>query len=84
LDATPLGEPLYRRFGFKGEYELVRAKSSRSTSRFSALTEARYWLPFTAARPIWLGQCTEVRHSGNIASEGLSFSENTASYGPEI
>jgi predicted N-acetyltransferase YhbS len=26
LDATPLGEPLYRRFGFGGEYELVRAK----------------------------------------------------------
>jgi GNAT superfamily N-acetyltransferase len=25
LDATPLGEPLYRRFGFRDEYELVRA-----------------------------------------------------------
>jgi GNAT superfamily N-acetyltransferase len=24
LDATPLGEPLYRRFGFDGEYELIR------------------------------------------------------------
>jgi GNAT superfamily N-acetyltransferase len=28
LDATPAGEPLYRRFGFTGEYELVRAKVS--------------------------------------------------------
>jgi GNAT superfamily N-acetyltransferase len=28
LDATPLGEPLYRRFGFTGEYQLVRAKAS--------------------------------------------------------
>lgn len=26
LDATPLGEPLYRRFGFMPEYELLRAK----------------------------------------------------------
>lgn len=26
LDATPLGEPLYRRFGFRDEYELARAK----------------------------------------------------------
>jgi GNAT superfamily N-acetyltransferase len=26
LDATPLGEPLYRRFGFSAEYELARAK----------------------------------------------------------
>jgi GNAT superfamily N-acetyltransferase len=25
LDATPLGEPLYRRFGFCGEYQLARA-----------------------------------------------------------
>jgi GNAT superfamily N-acetyltransferase len=29
LDATPAGEPLYRRFGFEGEYELVRARASR-------------------------------------------------------
>jgi GNAT superfamily N-acetyltransferase len=28
LDATPAGEPLYRRFGFTGEYELVRARAS--------------------------------------------------------
>jgi GNAT superfamily N-acetyltransferase len=28
LDATPAGEPLYRRFGFTGEYELVRARVS--------------------------------------------------------
>jgi GNAT superfamily N-acetyltransferase len=26
LDATPLGAPLYRRFGFTGEHELVRAQ----------------------------------------------------------
>ena len=28
LDATPLGEPLYRRFGFTGELELVRAQAT--------------------------------------------------------
>ena len=26
LDATPAGEPLYRRYGFTGEYPLVRTK----------------------------------------------------------
>lgn len=38
LDATPLGEPLYRRFGFTPEYELVRAKAAarRSTSAETA------------------------------------------------
>jgi GNAT superfamily N-acetyltransferase len=34
LDATPLGEPLYRRFGFSGEYELVRAKLGSVTIGF--------------------------------------------------
>jgi predicted N-acetyltransferase YhbS len=33
LDATPLGEPLYRRFGFTGELELVRAKISMAPGR---------------------------------------------------
>src|SRR5947209_11987726 len=34
LDATPLGEPLYRRFGFTGEYQLLRARANdkRSTA----------------------------------------------------
>lgn len=36
LDATPLGEPLYRRFGFQGEYELVRAKATVSPGGFGA------------------------------------------------
>jgi predicted GNAT family N-acyltransferase len=31
LDATALGEPLYRRFGFQGEYELVRGKIVATT-----------------------------------------------------
>jgi GNAT superfamily N-acetyltransferase len=39
LDATPAGEPLYRRFGFEGEYELVRARASRRQG--SAAGEAR-------------------------------------------
>jgi GNAT superfamily N-acetyltransferase len=40
LDATPLGEPLYRRFGFAGEYELVRAKISVTPGRFQAGLES--------------------------------------------
>jgi GNAT superfamily N-acetyltransferase len=32
LDATPAGEPLYRRFGFCGEYELMRATASARRS----------------------------------------------------
>jgi len=40
LDATPLGEPLYRRFGFTGEYELARAKVTVPLGRFNSVTEA--------------------------------------------
>jgi GNAT superfamily N-acetyltransferase len=39
LDATPLGEPLYRQFGFTAEYELVRAKASGADARLRS--EAR-------------------------------------------
>jgi predicted N-acetyltransferase YhbS len=34
LDATPLGEPMYRRFGFVPEYELARAVVSVKAERF--------------------------------------------------
>ena len=34
LDATPLGEPLYRRFGFVGDYSLARTKATIDSSRF--------------------------------------------------
>jgi len=34
LDATPAGEPLYRRFGFVEEYSLVRAKATIDSARF--------------------------------------------------
>jgi len=36
LDATPLGEPLYRRFGFTNDYALVRTKATIDTARFGA------------------------------------------------
>ena len=38
LDATPLGEPLYRRFGFTGEYELVRAKIAVEPDAFGSVS----------------------------------------------
>ena len=34
LDATPAGEPLYRRFGFVGAYSLVRTKATIDGTRF--------------------------------------------------
>jgi hypothetical protein len=34
LDATPLGEPLYRRFGFVGDYSLARTKATVDGLRF--------------------------------------------------
>lgn len=34
LDATPAGEPLYRRYQFIGEYELLRLKTNLATNRF--------------------------------------------------
>jgi GNAT superfamily N-acetyltransferase len=34
LDATPAGEPLYRRFGFVGDYSLVRTKATVDGARF--------------------------------------------------
>ena len=34
LDATPLGEPLYIRYGFVNEYRMVRVKSAIEAARF--------------------------------------------------
>jgi GNAT superfamily N-acetyltransferase len=39
LDATPAGEPLYRKFGFEGEFELVRAKTVALPGGFAAAGE---------------------------------------------
>jgi GNAT superfamily N-acetyltransferase len=39
LDATPLGLPLYRRFGFTVEFELARAKVTVAPGSFGALPE---------------------------------------------
>jgi hypothetical protein len=34
LDATPLGEPLYRRYGFVNEFGMVRTKATIEAARF--------------------------------------------------
>jgi GNAT superfamily N-acetyltransferase len=39
LDATPLGEPLYRRFGFCDEYQLVRATVALPSTRLGPPSE---------------------------------------------
>ena len=39
LDATPLGELLYRRFGFSGEYELTRAKVTVPLGPFGSVPD---------------------------------------------
>jgi GNAT superfamily N-acetyltransferase len=39
LDATPPGVPLYRRFGFTGEFELVRARVTLAPDRFGPQSE---------------------------------------------
>jgi predicted N-acetyltransferase YhbS len=36
LDATPMGEPLYRRFGFVNDYALVRMKATIEAARLHA------------------------------------------------
>ena len=38
LDATPAGEPLYRRFGFVGGYSLARTKATVDRARFPVPT----------------------------------------------
>jgi GNAT superfamily N-acetyltransferase len=38
LDATPLGEPLYRRCGFVNEYGMVRTKATIDAARFELTT----------------------------------------------
>ena len=52
LDATPAGEPLYRRFGFEGEYQLERTKISGGEQRQSPRVRAieRADLPSIFAR----------------------------------
>jgi predicted N-acetyltransferase YhbS len=40
LDATPAGEPLYRRFGFAGEYELARTRITAGQHRPSPRVRA--------------------------------------------
>ena len=52
LDATPLGEPLYRRFGFQGEYELARATVTVPSACAELYPEN--------ARPIGTGDFAEV------------------------
>jgi len=52
LDATPLGEPLYRRFGFSGEYEVARVKIGVTDGRFCPDPET--------ARPMRSGDLIEV------------------------
>jgi hypothetical protein len=37
LDATPAGEPLYRRFGFEGDSSFVRMKSGTTTATASGI-----------------------------------------------
>lgn len=39
LDATPFGVPLYRRFGFTGEYELVRARVTAAPGLSGAVSD---------------------------------------------
>jgi GNAT superfamily N-acetyltransferase len=51
LDATPLGEPLYRRFGFAPEYELVRAKLGGAPGGF---------VPGPGVSPMGAGDLEEV------------------------
>jgi GNAT superfamily N-acetyltransferase len=41
LDATPLGGPLYRRFGFVNEYGMVRTKASIEGAKFEMPGHAR-------------------------------------------
>ena len=41
LDATPLGEPLYRRYGFVKEYGMVRTKAIIEAARFEMPGHAR-------------------------------------------
>jgi GNAT superfamily N-acetyltransferase len=45
LDATPAGEPLYRRFGFEESYPLVRAKATIDAARFAGTGNARPMTP---------------------------------------
>ena len=37
LDATPLGEPLYRRYGLVNDFTLVRTKATVDAARFAAM-----------------------------------------------
>jgi GNAT superfamily N-acetyltransferase len=52
LDATPLGEPLYRRHGFREEYELIRTTIMPSHRHFPPMSEN--------VRPMRAGDLAEV------------------------
>jgi GNAT superfamily N-acetyltransferase len=52
LDATPLGEPLYRRYSFVNEYGMVRVKS--------AIEAARFEMPTGRARRMTLEDLSDV------------------------
>ena len=52
LDATPLGESLYRRFGFEGEFGLVRTKLMAPSGRSEPVSEN--------VRPMKASDLTEV------------------------
>lgn len=45
LDATPFGEPLYRRFGFEDEYRLARTRVEADPERHRASPDARRITP---------------------------------------
>src|SRR5260370_16122435 len=52
LDATPMGQPLYRRFGFVQEYAMVRTKATIDAARFGQ--------PTGRARPMRLEDLSAV------------------------
>jgi len=52
LDATPAGEPLYRRYGFVPEYELTRARVTVAAERFRRSPDS--------VHPIGPGDLSEV------------------------
>jgi hypothetical protein len=56
LDATPAGEPLYRRYGFVPEYDLTRARVTVAAERFRHSRDTvRAWV-----HPIGPGDLSEI------------------------
>jgi predicted N-acetyltransferase YhbS len=64
LDATPAGEPLYRRFGFEGEYQLERTKvvpgQHRPSPRVRAMEEADLPAVFARDREVFGADRSEL------------------------